>query len=580
MSVCPAVPCDVTPAAGDQTGLGLLGQAGMVAVRVADLAWPARVGVGGDGRTALTVAGAGPIRGGDVVVFCKPVAVATAVVRRDGRVQAGGHPADHARLGIAEQQLEAATATPGVIDQLAASIRLSGQVKGVARRAMSPAMAIRFTLLMTLMPDADYEEVLAALLGDLPMVPWARPYRAPTATVICTWRAAVGAAPLEQLRDRLLAALDAEHHSHHSQYRAISVGDLEVCAIDGSLVRTPDTPANRQAFGSAGTADDTAPYPQLRELRATQASTRAALAVATGPAGAAAGGGRDKGEAEQILLDRTLSGYPQIFTPNRLWIMDRNFPGVPRIAAMLDTGSHVLIRLKDGITLHRIGEFLPDGSYQATITGGGITLTVRAVEYWVSIAGADAPELFCLITDLHDHHAYPAQVLAEAYHWRWIGSETALKEAESTIHGAGPSSGAILRSGSPALIAQEHAAWMVATELTRATARAAAALATPARKGPRAGKPVQPREISFTAARRAAITTTRTGTATASLPTALATASRHTSLTELARRRVLVDRNRHRDRRTKARLGFPTAGPRLATRTAPAEISLCGQPTT
>jgi hypothetical protein len=150
----------------------------------------------------------------------------------------------------------------------------------------------------------------------------------------------------------------------------------------------------------------------------------------------------------------------------------------------------VLIRLKAGITLHRVGGFLPDGSYLATISGGGITLRVRVIEYWVSIAGQDASELFCLITDLHDHHAYPSHVLAEAYHWRWIGSETALKEAKSTIHGAGPGSGAILRSGSAALIAQEHAAWTVATELTRATARAAAALATPARKGPRAGAPV------------------------------------------------------------------------------------------
>jgi hypothetical protein len=247
---------------------------------------------------------------------------------------------------------------------------------------------------------------------------------------------------------------------------------------------------------------------------------------------------------------------------------------------MLGTGTHVLIRLKDGITLHRVGGFLPDGSYLATITGGGITLTVRAVEYWVRIAGADAPELFCLITDLHDHHTYPAQVLAEAYHWRWIGSETALKEAKSTIHGAGPSSGAILRSGSPQLIAQEHAAWITATELVRALARTAAKLATPARKGPRTAAPVQPREISFTAARRAAITTTRTGTATASLPSALATASRRATLAALGRRRILVDRNRHRDRKTKARQGFPTAGPRLATRTAPAEISLCGQPAT
>src|SRR5262249_25440909 len=92
-------------------------------------------------------------------------------------------------------------------------------------------------------------------------------------------------APPARLRDRLLAAVDAEHHQH--DYRAVRVGDLNACAIDGSLVRTPDTPANRQAFGSAGTDDDSAPYPQLRELRCADASTRATLAVVSGPSGAA-----------------------------------------------------------------------------------------------------------------------------------------------------------------------------------------------------------------------------------------------------------------------------------------------------
>ena len=58
-------------------------------------------------------------------------------------------------------------------------------------------------------------------------------------------------------------------------------------------------------------------------------------------------------------------------------------------------------------------------------------------------------------------------------------------------------------------------------ELARATARAAAANAVPARKGRRAGQPVRPREISFTAARRAVIAATRSGAATASLPAAL-----------------------------------------------------------
>jgi hypothetical protein len=571
MPVYPVTQPDVMPASAADAALGLLGQAGVVAVRVADLASPARQGRGRDGRTALVAAGTGRIRSGDLVVWLKPVAVAPAVVRRDGRVQAAGHPADHARLGVAESRLDELTGAPGVIDKIARSVTLGGEVKGAARRAMTPALAIRFTLLMTLAPDAGYAEVMDILLGDLALVPWQRPYRVPTAAVACTWREAIGPAPLERLRDRLLAGVDGEHRSR--DYRAVTAGGLEVGSIDGSLIRVPDTPANREAFGSAGTADDSSPYPQLRELRISAASTRATLGVVTGPSGA--GGGRDKGEAEQALLDKALKDHWPVFTPWRLWVMDRNFPGVPRIKAMLATGTHVLIRVRDGITLRRAGGFLPDGSYLAAIAGGGSTLTVRVIEYTVTVAGRAAPELFCLITDLHDHAAYPAAVLAQAYHWRWIGSETCLKEAKSAISGAGPSTGPMLRSSSPALVHQEHAAWVTAVELARATARSAAAIAVPARRGRRAGHPVHPREISFTAARRAVIASVRSGAATASLPGQMITARREDILAGLARRRVQVDRHRHRDRKTKARLGFPPGGPRLATRTAPTEISVC-----
>jgi hypothetical protein len=574
MSFYPVVPPDATLGSAEDA-LGLLGQAGMVAVRVADLASPARRGLGRGGRTALVAAGAGRIRSGDLVVWLKPVAVAPAVVRRDGRVQAAGHPADHARLGAAEERLDELCGVPGVIEEVARTVILGGRVKGIARRAMTPALAIRFTLLMTLAPDAGYAEVLEILLGDLVLVPWQRPYQVPTAAAACTWREALGPAPLERLRDLALAGVDGEHRAH--DYRAVTAGGLETGSIDGSLIRVPDSPANRAAFGSAGTADDSSPYPQLRELRICAASTRATLGVTTGPSGA--GAARDKGEAEQVLLDKALKDYRCLFTSWRLWTMDRNFPGVPRIKALLETGTHVLIRVKDGITLRRAGDFLPDGSYLAEICGGGITLTVRVIEYTITVAGRDAPELFCLITDLHDHAAYPAETLARAYHWRWIGSETCLKEAKSAISGAGPSTGPMLRSQSPALVAQEHAAWVTAVELTRALARAAAAIAVPARKGRRAGQPVHPRQISFTAARRALIASVRSGAATASLPAARTAANRDALLARLARRRLQVDRHRHRDRKTKARPGFPAGGPRLATRTAPAQISVC-QPLT
>jgi hypothetical protein len=84
------------------------------------------------------------------VVFCKPAAVAAAVVRRDGRVQAAGHPPDHVRLGLAEERLDALCGKPGVIDRVAAGVTF----KGTARRATTTALAIRLVQLMTLMPGS------------------------------------------------------------------------------------------------------------------------------------------------------------------------------------------------------------------------------------------------------------------------------------------------------------------------------------------------------------------------------------------------------------------------------------------
>jgi len=123
----------------------------MVAIRVDDLRSPLRRPAGGADRTALIAAGAGPVRTGDMVVFLKPVAVAPAVVRRDGRVQAGGHPADHARLGIIEQQLDEMTGQPGTIDRAAVQVVPRGKIKGTARRSMTMAATLRASLLMTLM---------------------------------------------------------------------------------------------------------------------------------------------------------------------------------------------------------------------------------------------------------------------------------------------------------------------------------------------------------------------------------------------------------------------------------------------
>src|SRR5664280_2271175 len=360
----------------------------------------------------MVVQAAGKIRSGELVAFCKVVAVAPALVRRDGRVQADGRPCDHARLGAAEVELDAACG-PEAIERVAAGVNLTGKIKAKARREMSIAFTIRATLLMTLMPQADARHVMGTLLGDLLAVPWRREHAVPSGTVLSRWRTAIGPAPLQQLKQQWLATVTVVGADHDPGPPGIDVGGgQQVGAIDGTVTRMPDTKANRRRYGTAGTAGSG--FPQIRSLHASDAFTRAGRAVVTGPAGG------DKAEAEQKLLDRMLIEYLWAFTKNQLWIMDRNFPGVPRITRMI-AKTHVLIRVKSDIRLERIGGFAPDGSWLARMSGGGMSLTVRVIEYHVTFDGETTPELFCLITDLIDHEVHPAGLLAAAYRWRWDG---------------------------------------------------------------------------------------------------------------------------------------------------------------
>jgi hypothetical protein len=52
----------------------------------------------------------------------------------------------------------------------------------------------------------------------------------------------------------------------HVVWRAFRVEDLQLGAIDGTQVCMPDTPVNRETFGPAGIADDSAPFPAACSL--------------------------------------------------------------------------------------------------------------------------------------------------------------------------------------------------------------------------------------------------------------------------------------------------------------------------
>jgi hypothetical protein len=550
VSSYPVLPCAVPVSAGM-----------IVAVPAELLASPLKNGrdLGESDRSALVIGGTEKIRTGGPVVFCKVVAVAKAQVRRDGQVRAKGSPVHHATLGPLEE-----SAGPDAVSRIAGQAPLGARfVKGERERLLAREFMIRVIVLMTLMPGNRPGDVIAALAGDLALVPWARPWRPASGRAAGDWRNALGPVPLEELRNLVLGQAWREHQGPGCP-GAVTIGTkrpLKAGALDGTLVRVPDTPANRACFGTVGTSDDSGPYPCLRALPLTCCSCRALFAMPHGPAGT------DKAESEQALLDEAMACFPVLFAPGWIWLMDRNYHGAPRIARMIPC-THVLTRLKSDIPLKRTSEILPDGSYRAELSGDGVTVTVRVIEYWVTVEGQEVPEMFCLVTDLMDWKDYPAPELAALCRWRWDGSETALREAKTVLRGAGPGTGPMLRSGSPDLVRQELAAWAAGTGMTRRVVLDAAVAAMPARKGRRAGLTVRPRDLSFARALRAVLSAIRLGYD-----------CYQTVTSEIGRYRAVVDRDRHRDRKSKSPSSFTHAGPAdTGTRITPAVTTMANAP--
>jgi hypothetical protein len=515
--------------------------AGMIAVPVDRLC-------AGQGVGAVTVAGGGLV-GGQLAVFAAPVVTAPVVRRRDGRVQADGHPGDHARLMLLEDRLPA-----GLIEDLVTW----HQVTEERRRGLTAAMAVRCVLAMVLLPNAGQREVMATVAGQLAYVPWARPWQVPGGEVLSRHRTRLGPALFQHLFTVVARqnAADADRLTpppvKADRLAAGWLGDLLLCSGDGILTRVADGD-NREEFGSLGTGDDSSPYPQIRAVVITVCVTRALL----GAAAAACQSG------EQTLTRQIVTDQPWVFTAGRCYLFDRNFLGATLIEEILKTKAHLLMRMKAGIDLPNLG-WLPDGSYRSRLRlPDGRSIPVRVVDYDVVPPGeaVTSGELFCLVTDLLDHHVYPAHALAAAYPWRWTGSETTFKENKSTITDAGPSRGPILRSRTPDMVRQEFWAWLTATDLTRTAGRAAAAVPLPATPT-RPLKPLPARAVSFTATLREVIRCT----------VQTCDSAKDKVARTLRAQRIQLDRHRHRARVTKARQRFPNAKPATVTVTGTATL--------
>ena len=493
-------------------------------------------------------AGAVPLAG-ELMVFCRPVVTAPAVVRRDGTVLAGAWLPDLVRLGELERHLG-----DGVIEAIADAAVEKGRLKPrQRRRLMSYPLVIRLMIAMALMPDASYGEALARLAGLLADVPFALQWHVPTGKVVTEWRLLIPADVMEDLFWHAAGPLVSDDEAS-----AVMLAGMMVCAADGMLVNLPDTPENRAMFGSTGTADDSSPFPQLRVVALAGRAGRAMLGAILGSSRA----------GEQTLLKRLAKRRPDLFA-GRVTCFDRNFPGYGLITAILDAGGHVVARAGEGVALplEPGGGWLPDGSRLTWLNAPSgraeDRLPVRVTEHSAIMPRDDGKEevseTCTVITTLLDHGAAPADAVRETYLTRWSASETTFGEDKTTIAGAGNrTSGPVLRSGSPRLVISEAWAWLTATQLVRASAAAALRGGEAAARALRRkdAAPVTADEESFTACRhhmiRSMTSTQVTATSSLEAIAAAADAAARAALHTLN----IPGRQRHSKRAQKARPKF------------------------
>ena len=331
--------------------------------------------------------------------------------------------------------------------------------KGAKRAGgkLPPHVVVYLVMALALFADEDYEEVAVRLTDTLQgWGCWDREWEVPTSGGITQARQRLGPEPLAELFGQVaepVADLDTA---------GAFLGPWRLMSVDGMECDVPDSPANREAFGSKAGSEGPAAFPKARVVTVSECGSHAPVLAAVGPA---AGG---KGSGEQSLA-RTL--YPQL-EEDWLVIADRNFYNWKGWCAAADAGADLLWRVKSDILLPVL-ELLSDGSYRSVLVNPKVTgkkrealieaarrgedlagdqaRHVRVIEYQVPDREGDGKdELIALVTTITDFRLAPAGVLAGTYHQRWE-HETGNQQLKTYLRGPGK----VLRSHSPAMVEQE-----------------------------------------------------------------------------------------------------------------------------
>jgi len=268
---------------------------------------------------------------------------------------------------------------------------------------------VYFELARCLYPGQGYEQVFEDLLPDDAASCRGTAIRVPNKSSLGRARQKLGAAVLEAVFRQVAGPIAQPERNPSAFWRG-----LRLEAFDGTVVDVADTVANAEEFTRPAGSCGVGGYPQARVVALVECGSHALVDAAIG--------NRQQGETT-LAFDLAASAGP-----GTLVLADRGMLGVPLWDAFVQSGAHLLWRIKNNVATHPIAE-LGDGSYltrvrldkhrAAELRREGKTVPsaviVRVIEY--TLDGGD--EVYRLATSLLDPESAPAGELAALYHERW-----------------------------------------------------------------------------------------------------------------------------------------------------------------
>jgi hypothetical protein len=343
----------------------------------------------------------------------------TTTIRVASGVLAPGHLGELTQI-VPFEMVDAALATTGTIQ---------------ARTRLLPARVVVYLLLAgCLFAELGYQQVWRKLTAGLSPLPVA----SPSAAALSQARRRLSAKPLRWLFDLLRGAAAV------GSAAGVRWSGLLVCAIDGTTMSVPDTPANLTQYRKHRCNHGGSGYPLLRLLALTACGTRSIIDAVFGPTSSG-----ETTYARQLL--RSLG-------PGMIVLLDRNFDHGELLKQIAATKAELLVRIKSNRKLPVLARY-PDGSYLSQI--GATKVGVVTAEITIATSTGCATGVYRLATTLLDHHRYPAFGLVTLYHQRWE-VETTYLELKSSILG-----GRVLRARTPTGIDQEVYALLVTYQILR-----------------------------------------------------------------------------------------------------------------